>query len=238
MSTDVNTPSGRNSAGRSAWICLAIAWLCFLIPVPGTGVFAGWPLNVVAFILAIVAMAKGGAKKGLFQLLGSIVLSPVVYLIGVGILAAAIGPENRAKIAADAQQMAKVGAMMHASSANSARVTASDNAAVAAVQITAVKLHKAYQANAVAADQIYKGSKLAVTGVVREVSKEILSDAPIVMLAGTDEIFGIKLQGLSTAEAGPLRQGQKITATCTGAGDFAKYPVLDDCVLAGIHSPN
>jgi hypothetical protein len=70
-----------NTPGKAAWICLAIAWVCFLLPIPGLGLFIGWPLNLVAFILAIVAMSKFGAGAGLFQLLASLIVSPVVYWV-------------------------------------------------------------------------------------------------------------------------------------------------------------
>ena len=75
-----------NTAGRAAWICLVIAWVTFLAPIPGIGVFIGWPLNLVAFILAIVAMSKLGAGAGIWPLLASLIVSPVVYLIGVAVL--------------------------------------------------------------------------------------------------------------------------------------------------------
>ncbi|KGQ19311.1 hypothetical protein LF41_2959 [Lysobacter dokdonensis DS-58] len=71
-----------NTAAKAAWICLVIAWVTFLLPVPFIGML-GWALNLVAFILAIVAMNKGGAMSGLFQLLASLLVSPFVYLIGV-----------------------------------------------------------------------------------------------------------------------------------------------------------
>jgi hypothetical protein len=77
-----------NTAGRAAWICLAIAWVTFLVPIPGIGLFIGWPLNLVAFILAIVAMSKLGANAGLWQLLASLVASPIVYFVGIAVLAA------------------------------------------------------------------------------------------------------------------------------------------------------
>ena len=71
-----------NKAGRAAWICLGIAWVSFLLPVPGLGLL-GWALNFAAFILAIIAMSNHGAMAGLFQLLSSLLVSPFVYLIGV-----------------------------------------------------------------------------------------------------------------------------------------------------------
>lgn len=76
-----------NTAGRAAWVCLAIAWLCFLLPLPGIGLFIGWPLNLVAFILAITAMSKRGTGAGLVPLLASLIASPVVYFIGLAVLA-------------------------------------------------------------------------------------------------------------------------------------------------------
>lgn len=77
-----------NTAGKAAWICLAIAWATFLFPIPGIGLFIGWPLNLVAFILAIVAMSKNGTNGGLWQLLASLIASPLVYFIGLAVLAA------------------------------------------------------------------------------------------------------------------------------------------------------
>lgn len=75
----------RSPAGRAAWITLILAWVCFLVPFPGLGMFIGWPLNLVAFILAIVAMGAGGAMKGLLQLLGSLIVSPIIYFIGLAL---------------------------------------------------------------------------------------------------------------------------------------------------------
>lgn len=77
----------RNAAGRGSWICLVIAWVTFLVPIPGIGIFIGWPLNLVAFILAIVAMSKLGAGSGILQLLASLIASPIFYFIGIAVLA-------------------------------------------------------------------------------------------------------------------------------------------------------
>lgn len=89
MATDMNPQA--SPAGKAAWIVLMIAWACFLIPFPGLGLFVGWPLNLVAFILAIVAMANGGAMKGIIQLILSLVGSPIVYLIGTALFVAGVG---------------------------------------------------------------------------------------------------------------------------------------------------
>lgn len=80
-----------SSTGRAAWICLAIAWITFLVPFPGIGLFIGWPLNLVAFILAIVAMGQAGTNAGLWQLLASLILSPFIYFIGLAVLIGLVG---------------------------------------------------------------------------------------------------------------------------------------------------
>ena len=85
-----------NTAGRAAWICLAIAWVTFIVPFPGIGLFIGWPLNLVAFILAIVAMSKLGAGAGMWQLLASLIASPVVYFIGLAVFAGFVGAAGQA----------------------------------------------------------------------------------------------------------------------------------------------
>lgn len=90
------SPPSTNTAGRAAWICLVIAWVTFLLPIPGIGVVIGWPLNLVAFILAVVAMSKLGAGAGIWPLLASLVASPVIYFIGVAILVGSFGDAGSA----------------------------------------------------------------------------------------------------------------------------------------------
>ncbi len=70
---------------KAGWICLAVAWALFLIPVPGTGLI-GWALNVAAFIISIINMVKGRVGAGVAQLVCVLVVSPMVYFAGLGIL--------------------------------------------------------------------------------------------------------------------------------------------------------
>jgi len=84
------TPAPRSAPVAATWICLGLAWLLFVVPVPGAGLFVGWPLNLVAFILAIVVMSRGRTAAGLVPLIMSLVISPVVYFIGLAIFAVAL----------------------------------------------------------------------------------------------------------------------------------------------------
>jgi len=62
---------------KSTWVVLLIAWVMFLLPIPFSGIFIGWPLNLVAFILSIVVMAKGRTQSGIILLLLTLVASPL-----------------------------------------------------------------------------------------------------------------------------------------------------------------
>lgn len=80
-----------NTVGRAAWICLLLAWVMFVLPIPFVSGLSGWSLNLAAFILAIIAIAKHGARAGIWQLLASLILSPLIYWgLVLGFLAAAV----------------------------------------------------------------------------------------------------------------------------------------------------
>lgn len=203
-----------SAAPKAAWICLVIAWVCFLVPIPGIGIFVGWPLNLAAFILAIVAMAKRGAMGGILQLLASLIVSPIFYFIGLAVLAGTIGAT------AEAGKREKVA---------TAAVAPLANRVADALAVDASGLHAAYGENEVAANQMYKGKLLRVSGVVEAIDSGI-GDEPNVRLSagGFDSVL---VKGLPSATAAGLTKGQRITLVCNGAGEIVGSPVLDDCVL-------
>ncbi|MET0888810.1 MAG: hypothetical protein ABWY09_01615 [Stenotrophomonas maltophilia] len=209
-----------NTAGKAAWIVLAIAWLCFLIPVPGLGLFIGWPLNLVAFILAIVAIAKGGAMKGLIQLLLSLIGSPIVYFIGVAIFAGAVGALDQSGRAA------RENATSATQVERNAAVTPS---AVPAIEVTAQQLHQDYEANEIAADAKYKGKTLLISGTVESIESDFM-DKPTVHLTVGDFAW-VQLSGISKDVAASLSKGARITAQCKGAGEVIGFPAASDCIL-------
>lgn len=215
MNTAVETApvaQGTNAAAKAAWVCLGIAWLTFLLPVPGIGIFIGWPLNLVGFILAIVAMAKRGAGAGLFQLIASLIVSPIVYFVGLAVLAGSIGA---------AAESAKA-------TANTAQIEAAADAGPAKA-VSALELFNAYEANEIAADQAYKDQRLEVSGVIEGIDSD-LSDEPVVKLsAGTFQ--SVHVQDLTQTVAASLSKGQQITVTCIGGGEVVGSPILKNCTL-------
>jgi len=80
----MNTTAAAPSRGpiMATWILLILTWILFTA-FPIVSGFVGWPLNLVAFILSIVVMAKGNTVTGIILLLCSIIVSALVYwLIG------------------------------------------------------------------------------------------------------------------------------------------------------------
>lgn len=218
MNATIASPASvPNTAGRAAWACLAIAWIAFLVPIPGIGLFIGWPLNLVAFILAIVAMSKRGVFAGLWQLLASLIASPIIYLIGMAIFAGtvnALGAAGEAGRTTDSQSAA-------------AEIAPAET--VNAVLVDAATLHRAYAANEVAADQLYKGKPLKVTGEVDGISSD-LTDDPVVSLR-VSQFESVHATGLSKEVAATLSKGQPITVNCVGGGEVIGTPLLNDCKL-------
>lgn len=68
------------------WLLLVLAWVAFIVPRAGSGLLIGWPLNIAAFCLAIVVIRRGRHLMGGIQLAAALVISPLVYLLGLGLL--------------------------------------------------------------------------------------------------------------------------------------------------------
>lgn len=212
------TPTS-NPAGTAAWLLLIMAWLCFLIPFPGLGMFVGWPLNLVAFILAIVAMSKGGAWKGIVPLVLSLIASPLIYFVGVVVFAGTVSSMSRSAVEPLAEP-----------SPAEERSDGDINIAQAdAVEVGARQLYLDYQANEVAADVLYKGKQLLITGEVAAIQTDFMDKPQVQLKAGSNE--QVTISGLSRDEAGALHKGDAVIAACTGNGMLLNSPVTRDCEL-------
>ena len=216
--------SDKSSVPKAAWVCLALAWVCFLVPIPGLGLFVGWPLNLVAFILAIVAMSRKGAMAGIIQLVASLIVSPIVYFVGLAILAGSLGAisDSMPKPRADTAPTSSIDA------ANETKAAQASQAAE--ITIDARSLQADYSANEIAADQKYKGKRLQVSGVVDSIASDI-ADEPVVVLEDGG-FAGVHVEGLPTTVAANLAKGQTITVNCLGNGEMLGVPQLNECSLA------
>lgn len=104
--------------------------------------------------------------------------------------------------------------------------------AAAPIDVTAVALWKAYDDNEVAADVVYKGKNLAVTGKVAGIDKDILGDV-VVRLRSPNEFLDVHatLHESQASAAAALKKGSKVTVICVGEGFMMGSPMLAKCRL-------
>lgn len=100
------------------------------------------------------------------------------------------------------------------------------------IQVSASKLFIDYQANEVAADNIYKGKRLAVRGTVQSINKDITDDIYLV-LATPNEFMGIhaNVNSEEASKAAALSKGTHLTVVCQGQGMILGSPMLGDCSI-------
>ena len=73
---------------KAAVICLMLAWIFALLPIPFISFGGMIVFNIAAFILAILCMSRNSVKSGIGILAGSLIGTPIMYFIGLAILAA------------------------------------------------------------------------------------------------------------------------------------------------------
>jgi hypothetical protein len=97
-------------------------------------------------------------------------------------------------------------------------------------EVTANELYSIYNANEVAADEKFKGRKIAVTGIVDDISKDFTGDAKVILETGVLQTincnFGENIKAISK-----LTKGTKVTIIGNCEGFIVKQVVLDNCEL-------
>lgn len=109
---------------------------------------------------------------------------------------------------------------------------ASVEANTPAISVSNTTLWNAYQANEVAADNVYKGKPLIVDGKVGSITKGIF-DEIVVHLASPNEFMntGAHMDKSQSGAAAGLRKGKQIRVRCMGGGMVVGSPVLEDCTI-------
>lgn len=102
----------------------------------------------------------------------------------------------------------------------------------APLAVTALQLARDYHRNEVAADAKYKGRRLAVTGVVTSISKDI-TDSIYLTLGGDNMFLGVhaELRNSESSKAMALDKGDKVTVNCEGGPMIIGIAGLEDCVI-------
>ncbi len=98
------------------------------------------------------------------------------------------------------------------------------------IAISAGKLFANYDANEVAADQQFKGKRLAVSGVVQGVVKDAFNNI-VIELKSSNEFMPVRayLEKSFENHAASLSKGQNVTFVCSGEGKIVGSPILREC---------
>lgn len=100
------------------------------------------------------------------------------------------------------------------------------------IQINAPYLYAAYKDNEIAADQIYKGKIVEVSGTVGRIRKDFADNAILELMTSNQfESVSAYLKDDSVSFAATLSPGNSVTVLCRGAGMIVGSPMLKDCSI-------
>lgn len=176
---------------------------------------------------------------------------PVSILLGIGILLMPLifawftlrkGYSTKAKVISFTWLLlilaifaAQEGGKKSTSSGSSSQSTSENEAApeASAMQVEIRQLLGDYKANEVAADNLYKGNLVEVTGIVGDIKKDIMDNLYVTL--GTGKKFEIpQVQAFfddsMNNQLGSLRQGQRLTVVCTIKGLMMNV-LGEDCII-------
>lgn len=109
----------------------------------------------------------------------------------------------------------------------------SEQAATPALQVSARELGRAYERNEVAADQIYKGVRMEVTGTIQALGKGLGDDIYVSLDSGLPlRDVRCSFNDEEGAAVAQLTKGQKVTLSGTGAGLMMSVQ-LRNCSVVG-----
>ncbi len=104
--------------------------------------------------------------------------------------------------------------------------------AAGVVRVGALRLWQEYEANEVAADNLYKDKNLRVVGRALSVEKDF-NGAAVLHLVSGNPIFRTMatLKAAETQRAATLTRGTRVVVQCVGKGRQMRMPQLEDCAL-------
>ncbi|WP_162874453.1 OB-fold protein [Pseudomonas viridiflava] len=98
---------------------------------------------------------------------------------------------------------------------------------------TASQVSSSYEENTVAADILFKGKQVKITGRIDDINTDYRG-RPYLVLASKNQFMGPQFQfDKSDLEVmAQLKKGQNVTVICTGKGDVIKTPMFEDCKMS------
>lgn len=97
---------------------------------------------------------------------------------------------------------------------------------------SSLDLETAYSQNTVKADMQFKNKRFIITGMIDSINTDI-TNTPYVTMASHNLLSGVmaKFKRGQEQKIASLVSGQAIKLDCIGAGDVAKVPMVQNCVI-------
>jgi hypothetical protein len=98
--------------------------------------------------------------------------------------------------------------------------------------VTATDLWMSYSRDGVAADHVYRGHSVVVTGTIRSIDRNYEGD--MVVRLGTGDAFETVNATLATRNdsvLGTLAKGRAVSLLCVGRGALIGAPLLGSCFV-------
>jgi hypothetical protein len=120
----------------------------------------------------------------------------------------------------------------------SSSADATNSSAAPVLSVTAPKLFMDYQSNEVQADNIYKGKRLAVRGMVTSIQKDFMNNI-VVALGTTNEFMPVdaRLVQDESEKAAQLQRGEIVNVVCDGGNGCAIATTSKLCLPDGQRRP-
>lgn len=200
-----------NGAVIGGWVCFGLGVILMFVTLWSFVIYG--PLFLVAFILAIVAIAQKRIGQGVTMLLASLIV-PLVLFVGLG-------------ATRTANAVAEIKNAPNAGAATAAKATGDS-----VYKTTSVDLFRAYDANEVATDAAIHGRVVEISGRVNSIDKDAF-DHIVVHLATANEFQSTSLTmgDSEAAKAGALQKGVMITVRCAGMKRMIGSPYGTGCVF-------
>ena len=195
------------------------------------GFIVGWALGVLAVISGITSIFTQPLVGILFLLTGFILLPPANKLIKEKFKFSISGG---LKFILVIVLLIIIGTLISGEKSQSPQSESKESeqkTQEALIEISAVQLSEEYDENSISADAKYKGKKIKVSGIIKDIGKDIL-DTPYIVLEGSQNVFfGVQCMFSREDEAklASLSKGQRITLICEVSGEMIGDVVLRGC---------
>lgn len=98
---------------------------------------------------------------------------------------------------------------------------------------TSSQVASSYDESTVAADILFKGKRVQVTGQITDISTDYFGN-PYLVMGGKNQYLGprFKFDRSAMSDIASLKKGESVKVNCIGEGDVLRTPMFEDCAIS------